>query len=175
MSQTTAPDEARAKDPGFDNEPRNQHRWLQKLLGEWNYTMDVPPSDGQTGGKAVGVERFRKVGELWVIGEAQGEMPGLGASTSIITLGFDHTKDRFVGTWIGTMMPSLWVYDGELDPSERVLTLHSVGPRMDGQPGTTKYQDIIEFKSDTQRTLTGKHLDARGQWQQMMLVEYTKK
>jgi Protein of unknown function (DUF1579) len=33
-----------------------------------------------------------------------------------------NDKKRFVGTWIGSMMTYMWVYDGELDRSERVLT-----------------------------------------------------
>jgi hypothetical protein len=35
-----------------------------------------------------------------------------------------------VGMWIGLMMTYLWVYDGELDADERVLTLSAKGSSM---------------------------------------------
>ena len=51
------------------------------------------------------------------------------------------------------MMPHLWVYDGELDASGRILSLYSVGPLMDGSGATGDYKDVIEFFSDDQRDL----------------------
>ena len=43
--------------------------------------------------------------------------------TTLMTLGYDPRKKRFVGTFVGSMMTNLWIYDGELDKDERVLTL----------------------------------------------------
>jgi hypothetical protein len=54
-------------------------------------------------------------------------MPG-GAATTMMTLGYDPHRKRYVGTWIGSMMTHLWVYGCELDASERVLTLNAEGP-----------------------------------------------
>jgi hypothetical protein len=63
----------------------------------------------------------------------------------VITLGFDPKRNRYVGTWIGSMMNHLWVYDGELDANKRVLTLNAEGPSFSGDGTMAKYQDIIEF------------------------------
>ena len=83
-------------------------------------------------------------------------MPDGELSTTMATLGYDPQKQRFVGTFIGSMMTNLWVYDGSLDASERVLTLDTEGPGMTGDGKTAKYQDIIEILSADQRTLTSR-------------------
>ena len=46
------------------------------------------------------------------------------------------------------MMSHLWVYDGFLDTSERVLTLNSEGPNFAAEGKLGKFKDVIEFKSD---------------------------
>ena len=58
-------------------------------------------------------------------------MPDGTPATTQITLGYDPAKKRFVGTWLGSMMTHLWIYDGELSADERTLTLSSEGPQHD--------------------------------------------
>ena len=59
-------------------------------------------------------------------------MPGGGPATTLMTLGYDPEKKRFVGTWIGSMMTHLWIYDGALDAAGKVLTLDAEGPSFAG-------------------------------------------
>jgi hypothetical protein len=157
--------------------PQREHEWLHRLVGEWTYetTAANPAQAGQPAEKASGTEHVRSIGGLWVVAEGQGEMPGAGKATSIMTLGYDPAKRRFVGTWVGSMMANLWVYDGELDPSGNKLTLNSEGPSMSGDGTTAKYQDIIEFKSSDRRTLTGQAIGPDGRWVAFMTVEYTRR
>lgn len=153
-------------------EPQKEHQWLKKLLGEWTFegeaTMgpDAPPE------KFRGTERVWSIGDLWFLSEGTGEMPGGGSSTSLATLGYDPQKKRFVGTFIGSMMTNLWVYNGSLDASEKVLTLDTEGPGMTGDGKIAKYQDVIEIKSDDQRTLTSRVQGEDGQWTQIMTMTY---
>jgi hypothetical protein len=42
-------------------------------------------------------------------------MPCAGPATTMMTLGYDPPKRRFVGTFNDSMMTHLWVYDGALD------------------------------------------------------------
>jgi hypothetical protein len=92
-----------------------------------------------------------------------------------MTLGYDPQKKRYVGTWIGSMMTHLWVYDGELDPSKRVLTLGSEGPSFTGDGTMSKYHDVIEFKSDDHRILRSRVQGADGTWQEFMTAHYRRK
>jgi hypothetical protein len=155
--------------------PEKQHRWLERLLGDWTYETESLAQPGQSVSKATGTETVRSIGGLWIQAEGRGEMPGGGPATSVMTLGYDTQKKRYVGSWIGSMMTHQWVYNGEIDAAERVLTLNSEGPSMSGDGTLSKYQDVIELKSNDLRTLTGQVLTAAGTWQPFMTVEYRRK
>src|SRR5690606_5347992 len=99
----------------------------------------------------------------------------IGPSLSIMTLGYDPTKQRFVGNFIGSSMAYHWVYEGQLDAAKKVLTLDTLGPSFEDQAKLVKYQDIIEIISPTERTLTARYEGADGQWQQLMVVRYQRK
>lgn len=159
----------------MNTEPQNEHQWLQKLVGEWTYETEATMEPGTPPEKSTGTESVRSLGGLWILAEAQGEMPGCGAVTMMITLGYDPQQQRYVGTWIGSMMTHLWVYDGELDATERVLTLNAEGPAMDGKGKMAKYKDVIEFKNDDHRVLTSHVLADDGQWHKFMTANYRRK
>lgn len=150
--------------------PRQEHMWLQKLVGDWTFESECGP--GQPTEKYHGTETVKPLGEAWIVGEGQGEMPGGGIGKMMITLGFDPKRNRFVGTWVGSMMQHLWVYDGELDPSHRVLTLNSEGPSFTDPEKLAKYQDIIEIKNDEHRTLSSRVLGEDGKWTHFMTANY---
>src|SRR5690242_17643184 len=121
-------------------EPQSEHRWLEKLVGNWTYENEAVMAPGEAPTKSTGTEVVWSLGGLWTIGEGQGAVPGGGIHKSIMTLGYDPAKKRFVGTFIGSMMTHLWLYDGALDSARRLLTLDSDGPNFTGD-GTARYQD----------------------------------
>src|SRR4051794_28771751 len=135
------------------SEPTQQHQWLQKFLGDWTYEHESPEGPNQPAHKVRGTETVRSLGGLWIVCDGQGNMPDGNPATMIMTLGYDPKKERFVGTWVGSMMPQLWVYDGELNAAATVLTLHTEAPSFDAQQKMTRYKDIIEFKNDDCRVL----------------------
>ncbi|WP_416676616.1 DUF1579 domain-containing protein [Egbenema bharatensis] len=153
-------------------QPQKAHHWLQKLVGEWIYETEALMGPDQPPVKSTGTETVRSLGGLWILAEGQGEMPCTGTATTLMTLGYDPQKQRYVGTWIGSMMTHLWIYDGELDASETVLTLHNEGPAMSGEDKMAKYKDVIEFKSDDHRVMTSYMLRDDGQWQHFMTAHY---
>ena len=107
-------------------EPQKEHQWLQKLVGEWTYEGEATMEPGEPPAKMTGTESVRSLGGLWILAEVQGEMPGGGVATTMMTLGYDPQKRRYVGTWIDSMMTRLWVYEGALDAAERVHGTTSV-------------------------------------------------
>jgi hypothetical protein len=159
----------------MNTEPQKEHQWLHKLVGEWTYEAEASMEPGKPPEKSGGTESVRSLGGLWVLAEGQGEMPGGGPATMIMTLGYDPLRKRYVGTWIGSMMTHLWVYDGALDAAERVLTLGAEGPSMAGDGKMAKYRDVIEIKSDDHRLLTSHLLGDDGKWSQFMTASYRRK
>jgi hypothetical protein len=147
-----------------------EHVWLQKLVGEW-----VQDNDGAENGTNW-VESVRSLNGTWVVAEGHGEMPENGGpATTMMTLGYDLQKKRVVGTWIGSMMSNLWIYDGELDAEGKKLTLDSEGPSFTDDGTIGKYKDVIDFVSDDERTLTSLTQEADGSWKQFMVATYRRK
>jgi hypothetical protein len=157
-------------------EPQKEHHWLQKLVGEWTCEGEAMCEPGKPPMKWEATESVRSVGGVWIIGEGRGEMPGSGEpTTTLLTLGYDPQKKRYVGTFIGSMMTNLWVYDGSMDASGKVLTLDTEGPNMAAQGKMAKYKDIIEFKTDDVRLLRSEMQGEDGKWSQVMTATYRRK
>lgn len=148
----------------------DEHRWLQQLLGDWTSSMDCgadPEAPPMTG-----TEHVRSLGDLWVLCEGTGPMPGGGEALMLMTLGYDPAQKVFTGTWVGSMMTHLWVYRGTLDGARKVLTLESEGPSFSGDGTMGRYRDVITLVSAEERTLTSFSLQADGSWKQFMQCTY---
>jgi len=157
------------------SELQPEHHWLQKLVGEWTYEHEMAMEPGGPLHKFTGSETVRTLGGFWVLCEGRGEMPGGGEAVTVMTLGYDPAKKRYVGTFIGSMMSYLWLYDGELDAAANKLTLNAEGPSFAGDGGMAQYQDAIEFKTDDYRLLTSHVQGADGQWTPFMTAHYRRK
>ena len=128
--------------------------------------------------KRVGAQRFtgsetgRSLGGFWVQLEGRGQMMGEVEHTTILSLGYDPLAGRYRGTFIGSMMSHLWIYDGAVDPATGILTLDTEGPSFTDQSVMASYRDTIEFKTDDHRVLTSSYQDASGTFHQFMKTDY---
>jgi hypothetical protein len=152
-----------------------EHRWLQQLVGEWTFETEFEMEPGKPPEKSSGTESVRSLGDFWVVAEGHGEMPDGEPATTIMTLGYDPRKKRFVGTFVGSMMNYMWVYDGGLDPTEKVLNLDSDGPSMTAEGQMAKYRDTIELKSADERVMRAQVLGDDGKWNQFMTMTLRRK
>ncbi|MGQ9371346.1 DUF1579 domain-containing protein [Azospirillum sp. ST 5-10] len=153
-------------------EPHAMHRWLQTLVGDWAVSCEAPPGAPPGTPMPDWTETVRSLNGLWVVAEGRGEMPGGGTATTVMTLGYDPQRERFVGTWVGSMMTHLWVYDGTLDGSGRTLTLDTVGPDMAGQGKLVRYQDIVTVEDGDHRVLRSQALGDDGVWKPVVTMRY---
>ncbi|HVK11175.1 MAG TPA: DUF1579 domain-containing protein [Gemmataceae bacterium] len=153
-------------------EPQNEHEWLKKLVGNWTSEMTAAMGPDQPPETIRGTEAGRAIGDIWVVAEGRSEMPGGGVGTTLFQFGYDVAKQRFVGTFIGSMMTWMWTYDGRLDESGKKLILDTEGPDFAVEGKTSKYQDVIEFVDDDYRTLTSQMPGPDGQWAEFMKIHY---
>jgi len=149
---------------------QKEHLWLSKLVGDWSFEAECLMGPGQPPVKTTGSQTVRMLGGLWMIGEGEGECPDGSRAKSIITLGYDPEKQRFVGTFIASMMTHLWPYEGTLDGN--VLTLDSEGPSFSGDGTTVKYQDIVELRDDDHWILRSRMPGEDGKWLEFMSAHY---
>jgi hypothetical protein len=156
-------------------QPQKEHKWLHKLVGDWTFEIECDAGPDQPKSISTGTESVRSFGGIWTIGDGLAPGPDGAEFKSIMTLGYDPQKKKFVGTFIGTMMTNLWVYEGSLDAAEKILTLDTEGPSFTDPTKIVKYQDIIEFISDDERTLSSQSLGDDGKWTKFMKATYRRK
>ena len=153
-------------------ESKIEHKWLLQLVGDWKIESECNMGPDQPAMKSTGKQSTRALGLLWTIGEMEHAGPDGQAHQSIFTLGFDDSKQRFVGTFVSSCMTHLWPYDGQLDAAHKVLTLDSEGPSFSGDGTMAKYQDIIEVITEDQYFLKSQLQDSDGSWVQFMIARY---
>jgi len=156
-------------------QPQKEHDWLHKLVGEWSYENEAIMAPGEPPVKFTGTESVRSLGGLWVLCEGQGDMPGGGTAQMIFTFGYDPARKRFVGSFIGSMMTNMWIYEGELDAAGKVLTLDTEGPSFTDPHKRVRYQDIIKMQSDDHRILRSQVQGEDGKWLCFMTAHYHRK
>lgn len=152
--------------------PQNEHTWLEQLVGEWDTQMEGTMGPDQPPIVHTGTDSVRSL-SVWVV--CEGTMSDDATAKTIMTLGYDPAKGKFVGTFIGSMMTNLWVYEGTLDESGKVLTLDADGPSFTDPTKTAKYKDAIEIVSPDHRTLTSRFLGDDGTWHHFMTAHYRRK
>jgi len=150
-------------------EATSGQRWLERMVGDWRSEGEMSGEPGEEPVRDEGTETVRPLG-AWVVCEGQSETDR--SAQSMMTLGFDPEKQRFVGTFISTMMATLWIYEGELDPSGNALVLRSEGPSFTREGEMGQYRDVIEFSDDDHRTFTSSQLDEDGGWRTYMTAHY---
>lgn len=151
-----------------------EHKWLEQLVGEWTSEMDGCAGPDKPNEKFVGTETVRSL-KVWVLLEGTMPMPDGGSGRTVMTLGYDTARKKFVGTFIGSMMTNLWIYEGELDAGGKVLTLDADGPSFADPTKTAKYKDSIEIVSPDHRTLSSCYLTDDGTWTHFMTAHYRRK
>lgn len=148
--------------------PQAEHAWLAGMAGSWDFNSTCEGEPGQPAMVTRGRVTAKTLGGLWLVIESVAKTPGDGVDwSSIMTVGFDPAKGRYVGTFIGSMMSHLWVYEGATQVENNRLVLDVEGPQMEGH-GSAKYQDILEVVSPDHWVLKSqKWVEGKG-WQPFM-------
>lgn len=155
-------------------EPSKEHRWLEQLAGEWESEMEGTAGPDQPPVKHTGTETVRSL-DVWVVCEGLTPTPDGKPMRTVMTLGYDPAKGKFVGTFIGSMMTNLWLYEGELDAGGKKLLLRAEGPSFTDPTKTAQFIDTVEIVSPDHRTLSSQFRADDGTWHHFMTAHYRRK
>lgn len=152
----------------------DEHRWLEQLAGKWSVTFDMPSGTGEQPSEGAWIDETRSLGGAWIVSEMTGVMPDGSTATNIMALGYDPAKKRYVGSFVSSVMTCLWVYEGTLDETGKVLTLDCEGPDFENTGTTAHYQDIITIKDANTRNFSSRTQNADGTWKPVMSSDYNR-
>jgi hypothetical protein len=154
--------------------PQQEHQWLQKFVGEWSTHSKASVGPDQPEMECSGTITSRALGGLWVVNEMKGSM-GEFEIHGLQTIGYDPQKEKYVGTWVDSMVNHLWHYEGTVDESGKKLTLEAEGPNHMAGGKLTKFRDAYEFVSDDKIIVTASMQGEDGEWVTFMTGEATRK
>jgi hypothetical protein len=149
----------------------SEHQWLARLSGKWTFESECQVGPDQPPAKTAGRVTGRSLGGLWIVLETEGKSADGDGWQSIMQLGYDPQRQRYVGAFVASMMTHLWVYSGSIDDSTGKLVLDTEGPRFD-QQGMARYQDIIEIVGDDHWTLSSQLMGDDGAWHPFMVAHH---
>jgi hypothetical protein len=155
----------------FIPEPQEEHHWLLQLEGEWTVEVEILLEPGQPSMRSKGTESIQAIGPFWIVAESTGtfmDKPFHG----VMTLGYDASKQRYIGTWVDSSTSHLWLYDGTLEAAQNRLTLTGEGPSAVNPRNFAKFREVIELKSPDYRTFTSSMRQDNGKWAVTMINHY---
>ncbi len=132
--------------------PTPQHRWLQRLVGDWEVTCSYYTIPGEDPIVVPGKESVEALGDFWIVGHFEADMLGtpiVGQSMA----GYDPVRQLFVGSWKDNYTPFHYTFEGKLndDESELFLTGDNYDPM---RQRISTYQSCTEYIGDSERVLT---------------------
>lgn len=152
--------------------PTKEHEWLRRLVGEWTYEYQDPTDCDGEPIRSTGSESVRLLGGAWLILESLGTTHTGAESRTMMTLGFDPGRGRYVGTFVTSQMTYLWVYDGVLSDDGTRLELTCEGPSFHEEGTMTTYVDTVEFVSPDERLFLSRVRKPDGAWEEIMRLVY---
>ena len=153
-------------------QPQPEHRWLEQFVGEWTYEAEAMGPPDKPAEKDTGTMTARTLNGIWLVCDMRSDLHASANAMSVITLGYDPAKQRYVGTFVSSMLPSLWNYEGEMEAGGRAVSLITEGPSFTVEGQLAPYRDRVELVSDDHWMMTSSTLDDRGAWQQFMIMHF---
>lgn len=132
--------------------PGKEHALLKKLAGTWDLASNFPTAPGdEEESKGTEVARLQH-GGLWLTTDFKGRMGGQ-PFTGTGTMGYDPRKKKYVSTWVDSRSSSILLFEGELSPDGKTLTMKGeVTDPSSGEKATLK--TVADLEDDDRRTVT---------------------
>lgn len=154
--------------------PTKEHDFLKQFTGEWKVVAECAPEPGKDPVKCEGTESAKMLGGFFLVSESESDMMGM-AVKSVLTIGFDPEKKKYVGTFLCSMDGTLWNYVGSVDETGKKLTLETEGP-IPFTPGKrAKFREALELKDKDHKEFTSQMQGDDGKWTEIVKMTYTRK
>jgi hypothetical protein len=154
--------------------PAKEHDLLNQFAGEWDVVTECTPEPGKDPVKCEGKESAKMLGGFFLVSEGEADMMGMPVK-SVLTIGYDPAKKKYIGTFLCSMDSTLWNYVGSLDESGKKLTLETEGP-IPFTPGkTAKFRETLELKDKDHKEFTSLMQGDDGKWTEVAKMKYTRK
>lgn len=154
--------------------PQKEHEWLGQLTGEWDAEVEMHMEPGKPPATTTGTQTSRMIGGFWYLEENQGSFMGQ-PFTGILSIGFDPSREKYVGTWLDSMSCYPMQYTGILDKSGRRLVLEAEGRCPDNPGELRKFRDTIEIQDAGHKSFTSCIQEADESWSTVMVVRYRRR
>ena len=154
--------------------PAREHAWLEQFAGEWDTEAEITCQPDQPSMICKGTETARLLGGFWLIAQGRGELPGM-IFESVLTIGYDEARGKYVGSWVDSMTAHLWKYEGTVNAAGTILTLDTEGPCPQTPGEFSKFKEVTEFKSRDHRIFTSSIQGKDGTWSTMITVHYRRR
>jgi len=127
-------------------QPTPEHKRLAETVGKWNVKCEFFMGPDQKM-EMDATDTAHMLGNFWLICDFKGDMMGM-PFEGRATTGFNPATGKWVSTWIDTMTPYLYSFEGVEEGAVR--TFHGPGPHPhDGS--MVEYRTREEAKSDGSR------------------------
>lgn len=153
--------------------PGKEHEWLKQLEGKWDIAGKFFMDPSQPPMEIKGTDSSKlELGGFWLKTHFKGDFLGKKFEGRGAT-GYSPAKKKYVGTWVDSMMPHLFVLEGTLDEAGKVLTMTGEGlDPSTGKPAKERW--VIEIKGPESHTMTFYTTFAEGKEQKTGEMTYTK-
>jgi len=143
--------------------PGKEHDRLKRLVGTWNAETEF--------GNGTMIYKMG-LGELWLMGDFEGEFGGMKFQGKSLDT-YDSATKKYRSIWVDSFSTAPRTMEGALCKDDKVITLTGEGRGPDGMPA--KYKSITEIKDADTVNYGLFMVDKDGKDQPMVKITYKRK
>jgi hypothetical protein len=147
--------------------PGPEHEKLKELVGTWDAVMEM----GDQKSKATATYKSICDG-MWLASDFQGSLGDAKFQGHGLD-GYDLQKKKHVGVWVDSWTSGPMHFEGNYDPTTKLLVMTGESPGPDGKP--QKFKNTTETKDKDHFTFKMYMVQPDGQEQLAFTIDYTRR
>jgi hypothetical protein len=147
--------------------PGPEHAHMKEFVGKWDAVMEMG------GQKSKATAEYRTICDgMWLESDFEGDLGGIKFQGHGVD-GYNQKKKKYVGVWVDSMSSAPLHFEGDIDPTTKLMVMsgESLGP--DGKP--QKFKSTTEFKDKNHFTFKMYMVEPDGKEQPAFTIDYTRR